>query len=283
MLGRFSGSKGCTDAAAFIKKEFEKAGLKALSGNDGFYMPVTSTWGNVVGAIQGKTKPNEVIIFSAHYDHIGTVSTNPYPLFYNNKKILKDSIFNGANDNASGVAAIISLANYYSKMTNIERTLIFVAFGGEELGLLGSQNFSRRVVPDSIKAVINIDMIGRKQFSNVFLTGSNYSNLYELLNRRLYKTDPQTYKKQFIRKEKAYENLFQRSDNFPFASKGIPAHTLMTTSDADIYYHSVNDEFNTLDYSFMSKVVKAIGIACEGLVTGEDTPTRIDIKKLHFP
>ena len=66
LKGRFTGSKECREAAQFIAKEFENAGLKPLKGNDGYFMPVTSSWGNVVGAIQGRSKSDEVIIFSAH-------------------------------------------------------------------------------------------------------------------------------------------------------------------------------------------------------------------------
>src|SRR6185503_9006483 len=99
LKGRFTGSEGCTTAAHFIAKEFEKAGLKPVKGNNGYFMPVTSSWDNVVGAIQGTSKPEEVIIFSAHYDHIGTLHTNPFPSFTAEAAVrMGDTIYNGAND-----------------------------------------------------------------------------------------------------------------------------------------------------------------------------------------
>src|SRR5690606_5205257 len=82
---------------------------------------------NIVGIIPGKSRKDEFIIFSAHYDHIGIIPT-----------LSKDSIANGADDNASGVAAIIELAKYYAKENDNERTLIFAAFNAEEIGGFGS-------------------------------------------------------------------------------------------------------------------------------------------------
>jgi Zn-dependent M28 family amino/carboxypeptidase len=279
LKGRFSGSEGCTKAALFIEKEFKDAGLKPVAGNDGYFMPVTFSWGNVVGAIQGKSKADEVIIFSAHYDHIGTLATNPALSMGGNAKVRrKDSIYNGANDNASGISALIDLARYFVKENTNERTILFVAFAGEELGVLGSEYFTSFIKPDLIEAVINMDMIGRKDGSrnSPYMTGPNLSNLYDILNSRLYKEDPEKYKKNFIDRDRfAFENLFSRSDNYPFAELGIPAHTIMATSPLDPYYHSLSDEPSTLDYEFMCRVVKSIALSCEGLVTGEDTPTRI--------
>lgn len=282
LKGRLSGSEGCTKAAQFIAKEFENAGLKPLKGNEGYFMPVTSSWGNVVGAIQGKSKANEAIIFSAHYDHIGTISTNPN--HYNRGDASKengDTIYNGANDDASGVSAVISLAKYFAQKNNNERTILFIAFGGEELDLLGSRYFATMIQPDLIKADINIEMIGRKNsYDNwPYITGESFSNLCSILNNRLYKKDPKKYKRNFIARDMfTGEDLFMRSDNYSFAWLGIPAHTIMTTSPFDQYYHSVSDEPSTLDYEFMSRIVKAIAIGSEGLVTGEDTPSRLILK-----
>lgn len=279
LKGRLTGSEECREAAWFIAKEFKNAGLKPLKGNDGYFMPVTSSWGNVVGAIQGRSKPEEVIIFSAHYDHIGTTSTNPDPLAGGNGAVRKrDTIYNGANDNASGVSALINLAKYFVKENTNERTILFVAFAGEELGTLGSEYFISFIAADLIKAVINMDMIGRKDGTrnNPYMTGSEFSNLSALLNKRLYEKDPEKYKKNFIDRDRfIHENLFTRSDNYPFALLGIPAHTIMTTDPTDRYYHSLSDEPSTLDYEFMSKIVIAIAIGSEGLITGEDTPSRL--------
>lgn len=280
--GRLTGSEGCLKAAGFIANEFKKAGLKPVAGMDGFFMPFQENFRNIVGAIKGNTKPDEIIIFSAHYDHVGTKNTNPYPLAGGSGKVRKgDTTYNGANDNASGVSAVISLAKYFVKENINERTLIFVAFAGEEQGLLGSEYFASMINPVPIKAVINIEMIGRKNDNSgkPFLTGDLFSDLIDILNRRLYEYDAKDYGKRFIEKDNfANENLFMRSDNYPFAQMGIPAHTIMVTSPTDKYYHSLSDEVSTLDFKLVSNIIKAIAISSQGLIKGIDTPSRI---KLH--
>ena len=277
--GRLTGSVGCLKAAAFIATEFQKAGLKPVAGMNGFFMPFSGNSGNIVGAIRGKTKPYELVIFSAHYDHIGTATTNPYPHFGGTGKVRSgDAIYNGANDNASGVSAVISLAKYFAKQNNIERTLLFVAFAGEEQGLLGSKYFSSMVEPDSIIAVINLEMIGRKydKSGKPYMTGSLNSNLIDILNRRLFENNAEIYGKKYIMRDKfTNEKLFSRSDNYPFALLGIPAHTIMATSPTDDYYHSLGDEVSTLDFKLMNEIIKAIAISCQGLVDGTDTPKRL--------
>lgn len=82
-------------------------------------------------------------------------------------------------------------------------------------------------------------------------------------------------KDQFIK-----DDLFRRSDNFPFALQGIPAHSIMLTFPSDPFYHSVNDEVETLDFEDMSLIIKGIALSCSGLVTGKDTPSGINPKKL---
>src|SRR5690606_13434704 len=98
---------------------------------------------NVVGMLPGKSKPQEYVIFSAHYDHIGIIDA-----------VGQDSVANGADDDASGVSAVISLANYYKKRNDNARTLLFVAFTAEEMGLVGSTYFSTQINADEVVAMI---------------------------------------------------------------------------------------------------------------------------------
>ncbi len=276
LQGRFTGTAENYKAALFIAHEFKKAGLSHLSGNNGFFQEVKPSWYNVIGAIKGKSKPGQLIIFSAHYDHVGTNATNPFPT---NKFIPgnDDQIFNGANDNASGVAAVVSLAKYFKALDSNERTLLFVAFTGEELGLLGSEFFANEFEPDSIVAVINIEMIGRDEFRNPkpFITGHEYSDIKKILNRN-YQAFGNKSEKEFFKRDPYFKSLlFTRSDNYPFALKGIPAHSIMLTSPEDKYYHHPDDEPVTLDYQKMKKVITGIAYGTIGLVKGIDTPGRI--------
>lgn len=289
--GRFTGTDQARKAAEFVAAEFKKAGAtpvnEALSYFMHFDIPKKMQGGiNVVAEITGKSKPEEIIIFSAHYDHIGTNSINPFKRFVTGiKPTPEDTIYNGANDNASGTAAIIALARYFSYLKQNERTIIFIAFSGEELGLLGSQSISSSIPSGKIKAVINVEMIGRprtRKKTNAFITGSHLSDLRKLLNNALYQSNPALYGKKFFAYDNyTSENLFERSDNFWFASQGIPSHTIMASSPRDEFYHSTKDEVSTLDFLLMSRLVKAIALASAPLIDARQTPSRIDPRKME--
>jgi len=218
---------------------------------------------NVAGRIEGKSK-DEIVVFSGHYDHIGI-----------GKPVANDSISNGADDDASGTAAVIMLADYYKKQQKPERTLVFVAFTAEEIGGYGSRYFSEQLDPDNIVAMFNIEMVGKpSKFgpNSAFLTGYEKSDMGQLLQKRLegtaYSIHPDPYPEQ---------NLFYRSDNATLARLGVPAHTISSDEiDKDAFYHTVNDEFETLDMAHLTNMIKAVALASQGIVSGEDTPTRVD-------
>ncbi len=217
---------------------------------------------NVVGMIPGRTLPEEAIIFSAHYDHLGSGSPGR-----------TDEIFNGANDNASGTTAVLALARYFALRRDNERTLLFCLFAGEELGLLGSTSFVNLVKPGNIKAVINIEMIGVTNTTgkNAFmLTGSYHSNLIKILKSNL-----KNEKVKVMPMHRDPNLLFQRSDNYPFAQAGVPAHTIMCSDDNEPCYHKPCDDVNRIDLVNMTSIIQAIAKACTSLVNGKDTPTRI--------
>jgi hypothetical protein len=219
---------------------------------------------NVAAVLPGKSKPNEYVVFSAHYDHIGIIPADG-----------QDSIANGADDDASGTSAMISLAKYYKERDNNERTLIFVAFTAEEVGMYGSKYFSNNINADSVVAMINIEMIGKdSKFgpNTLYLTGYDRSNLGELMQQNLkntaFKFHPDPYPQQ---------NLFYRSDNAVLAALGVPAHTFSTSQiDKDTYYHTVKDEVTTLDIDNITSSIEAIALGAEGVVKGKQTPSRVE-------
>jgi hypothetical protein len=218
---------------------------------------------NVGGMIEGKRK-DEYVVFSGHYDHIGI-----------QKPVDGDSIANGADDDAAGTTAMMLLAEYYRQQPQPERTLLFVAFTAEEMGGLGSKYFSEQLNPDQIVAMFNIEMVGKpSKFgpNSAYLTGFERSDLGPLLQKRLegttYSIHPDPYPEQ---------NLFYRSDNATLARLGVPAHTISSVQiDQDKTYHTVNDELEQLDMEHLTNMIKAIALASEGVVNGEDTPTRVD-------
>lgn len=218
---------------------------------------------NIAGVIPGKTKPNEYVIFAGHYDHLGI-----------GKGMQGDSIYNGADDDASGTTAVISLANYYKKLNNNARTLVFVAFTAEELGGLGSQHFATTIKPDKVVAMFNIEMIGKpSKFGrhSAFITGYNKSTFGSILKKNLKGTGFNFYPDPY-----PALNLFYRSDNASLAQVGVPAHTISTDPiDADKDYHQVTDELKTLDVANITTTIRAIALSSRSIVSGKDTPTRV--------
>jgi len=224
---------------------------------------IRSNYANVVGMIKGRTRPEERVVFSAHYDHLGIGKAKD-----------QDSIYNGANDDASGTTAVIALARYFSKIKQPERTLIFVAFTAEESGGYGSQYFSRQMDPASVMAMFNIEMIGTDSKwgkNSAFITGYEKSDFGKMLQDNLqgsaFVFHPDPYPTQ---------NLFYRSDNATLARLGVPAHTISTSKmDSEKFYHTVDDEIGTLDTKNMTEIIKAIAVSSKGIVDGSQTPTRV--------
>jgi Zn-dependent M28 family amino/carboxypeptidase len=228
-----------------------------------------SKYSNVVGIIPGKSRKNEYVIFSGHYDHLG-IAREP---------VNGDSIYNGANDDAAGTTAVIMLANYFKRLGNNERTLVFVAFTAEEVGGYGSQYFSRQFDPSQVVAMFNIEMIGTDSKwgnNSAYITGYEKSNMGEILQNNLkgsgFTFYPDPYPEQ---------SLFYRSDNATLAKLGVPAHTISTSKmDNEPNYHKVSDEISTLDLDNMAQIIKAIALSSKTIISGADTPTRVKPESL---
>lgn len=257
--GRVVESVNESGALVFVLGETDTKSYKVKGSNVIEELPLF----NVAGMIPGKTKPQEIVLISAHYDHLGIV-----------KAVDGDAIANGADDDASGTTAVISLARYYKKLNNNERTLVFVAFTAEEIGGFGARYFSSQLNPEDVVAMFNIEMIGKEsKFGKnaAFITGYDKSDFGEILQKNLVGTDfkfhPDPYPSQ---------NLFYRSDNATLAALGVPAHTISTDQiDTDKFYHTVNDEFETLDVSNIYSTIKAIALSARSIISGTDTPKRI--------
>lgn len=281
LKGRANETKELQQAAYFIANEFAKDSLAYFPGFHSYFQPFSySTISekemqkdsnahfispkvllNVIAVLPGNKSPNEAIVFSAHYDHIGVAHFG------------KDTIFNGANDDASGTTALLMLAHYYAQAKNNARTLIFCAFSGEELGLIGSNVFVDHVDLKNVIAVINIEMIGNTNASlkkSFFITGERFSNLSRIVRRNLKGTG---YR--LVSEPDEKKALFKRSDNYSFAQLGIPAHTFMCSDDDEPCYHSVCDEVKRIDIPNMVNVIKAISLATRSLVEGKDKPGKL--------
>jgi Peptidase family M28 len=226
---------------------------------------VSKPMANVVGMIEGSSRKNEYVIYSAHYDHLGILDA-----------VGGDSIANGANDDASGTAAVISLAKYFKQKNKNERTLIFVAFAAEEVGLYGSQYFSGNMKAEEVMAMVNIEMIGyvaKSGKNTAFVTGFDESDLGMILQKNL-----QGSEFQYVPDPYPALNLFLRSDNATLARQGVPAHTVSTYRDDDKQYHTVDDEYELIDVANMTQIIQSIAKSSESIVSGKDTPSRIKKK-----
>jgi Zn-dependent M28 family amino/carboxypeptidase len=275
MQGRKAGTEGIEKAAKYIESQFKKIGLKYFNNNSFRqtfkYKNKRSrnqeelNLFNVIGFLEGNEKKDEIVVISAHYDHLGMKSSGA-----------GDLIFNGANDNATGVAAVLALAEYFKSKNNNSRSILFIAFTAEEMGLVGSNYFGKTISPESIVAGINIEMIGKESPfgpNTAWLTGFQRSNFGKIIQKNLSSSEFKIYPDPFI----SYR-LFFRSDNASFARLGIPAHTFSTSPmDKDLDYHKVTDEASTLNMKTITQTIKAIAIGTKSIIAGEDTPTRVKI------
>ncbi|RYG31344.1 MAG: M20/M25/M40 family metallo-hydrolase, partial [Chitinophagaceae bacterium] len=217
-----------------------------------------------------KSKKEEFVIFSGHYDHLGIGAPNAKG----------DSIFNGANDDAAGTTAVIMLAKYFASKKDNERTIVFAAFTGEEVGGFGARYFSRQFDSSKVMAMFNIEMIGTDSQwgkNSAYITGYEKTDLGKILEKNLVGTAFKFYPDPYIA-----EQLFYRSDNATLARQGVPAHTISTSKmDDEPNYHKQSDEFETLDMKNMTEIIKAIAISSTSIIAGKDTPSRVDTKALR--
>lgn len=224
---------------------------------------------NVVGVLPGKSKKDEYVIFSGHYDHLGV-----------GKPVNGDSIYNGANDDAAGTTAVIMLAKYFKQLNNNERTIVFAAFTAEEVGEFGSQYFSKQFDPDKVMAMFNIEMIGTESKwgkNSAYITGYDKTNMGEMLQKNLEGTGFTFYPDPYTT-----QNLFYRSDNATLARLGVPAHTISTSKmDSEPNYHKVTDEISTLDMDNMAMIIQAVALSSRGIVAGKETPSRVKVEDLR--
>ncbi len=208
----------------------------------------TSLSQNVVAAIPGTTRPEETIIYTAHWDHLGVL-----PSFLD-----RDNIYNGAADNASGTAGLLELARLHSQQPPPERTIVFLAVTAEESGLLGSQWYAENPIYPIAKTVANINIdglntIGRTR--DVVVVGARSSELEDYLETTAASQD-----RYLVNEPTPERGYYYRSDHFNFAKVGVPAlyadsgednrefgreyGAAMAQDYIDFRYHAPGDEYN---------------------------------------
>ncbi len=219
--------------------------------------------GNTIGILKGsdETLSKEAILFTAHLDHLGT-----------NPDATGDQIYNGADDDASGVTGVLTLADAFGALPfRPKRSIIFMTLWGEEQGLLGSKQFAAEPTwpLELIVANVNIEMIGRPEpgaAGKIWMTGWGESNLGELMNDAASKNGGTIFEH-----PQYSAMLYRSSDNWSFVEKGVIAHSFSAGSlHGD--YHQPGDEWEKLDTEHMTRVVRSLFFGSLPITSGDATP-----------
>ncbi len=304
LMGRNTPSPGLDLAALYIASQFKRAGLEPV-GDDGYFQ--TSVWivnttertrtlssgetrtftsrrpvpveqaenpegepfqlKNVVGLLPGSDPvlKDTYLLVTAHYDHVGVRAGAG-----------SDSIANGANDNGSGTVGVIDLGAALASLgTPPKRSILFIAWFGEERGMLGSAYYAENpVVPlEKTVGVVNLEMIGRTddsdagdQTNRASFTGFDFTDL------------PQTFVAvgeqigiEVYHHPQNSAPYFGRSDNGPLARKGVPAHTMCVTFSYDDY-HQVGDHWEKIDFDNMARTTRLLAIGLFRLANSDRIP-----------
>ena len=269
MQGRKAGSIYAKMASEYIIKQWEEIGIEPYGDNNSFLQIFNNyNFQNVVGIIRGNDAvlKNEYIVVGAHYDHLGVKNEN---------------IYNGADDNASGVAALIELGRELkSNQSQLKRSVILIAFDAEEVGLIGSTYFTNH--PDTpiegIKLMISVDMVGWYKASGAVSyvgSGTIKGGKEMLSNSRIVPSDLNVATKKFER------SIFTATDTQPFAEKGIS--TLAVTTGLKSPYHKPNDEAHLIDYDGLMLITKHLKNFVETVSCDADYESSGKLAKKHRP
>lgn len=277
LKGRGTGSKQNLQAAKYIAKKFKAYKLKPL-GVNGFYQEFNAKLRktklpdsiraarNVIGFLDNHAA--KTIIIGAHYDHLGEGKQG--------SSLAADSygiIHNGADDNASGVAGLLELARYYSENKVIEPVnMLFIAFGAEELGLVGSRYFVQHPTLDLGKVhwMLNMDMIGRlNKESGVSVIGYGTSPAFETIFNQIDR-------QQFVKFYTGYEGR-GGSDQTSFYEKNIPVLFFHTGGHPD--YHKPSDDADKVDFLSLEGILQLEKRIIDGSFTMDVMPFRNTDKK----
>jgi len=280
MEGRETGSKGQKKAGLYMIDQYKKSGISFPKGATDYYQHIPAAFlnarrnenlpdsENIWAYIEGSEKPDEVLVISAHYDHVG---------------IQKGEIYNGADDDGSGTVAVIEMAKAFAKAKKQghgpKRSILFLHVTGEEHGLHGSRYYSENPLFPIANTItdINIDMIGRRDVEHaqtnnyVYVIGadrlsSDLHNIVVAQNEKYTKIDLD-FK---FNDPKDPNHFYERSDHYNFAKHGIPSVFFFNGVHED--YHGKGDEPEKIEYDALTKRTKlAFSIAWE-LANRENRP-----------
>jgi len=300
MKGRAAGTPELENAARWIAQTYGSIGIRPALGEAGYFQEFTVQSGdkeqvqkNVIGFI-GPDESRCHVLVSAHYDHIGVKQSYERG---------DDRVYNGADDDASGVAAMMGIAatlNRTDAMKDGACKVVFAAFTDEEIELLGSKEYVRHpVFPlDEMVMNLNIEMVGHREKMGpraVWMTSDRWTNFFDIMKRlgkeRGWRILGEKFKKM---------NLWMQADSLNFvimASEGdetfygVPAHTVSTWG-GEAHHHEADDEWESLDYKNMEGLTLLLSDVVRRVATSEfkvefvDEPVktlgnRVSLKRFH--
>jgi Zn-dependent M28 family amino/carboxypeptidase len=280
MEGRNTGSEGQKKAGRYLISQYEANGISYPKGAENFYQKVPSEYmskafspklpdsENIWAYIEGTEKPNEVLVISAHYDHIG---------------MKNGEVYNGADDDGSGTVSVLEIAQAFAQAKKDgygpKRSILFLHVTAEEYGLHGSRYYSEHpLFPiDSTIADLNIDMVGRRDVEHtdngnyVYLIGSDrlstdLHNISEEANKKYTHLDLD-YK---FNERNDPNQFYFRSDHYNFAKKGIPIIFYFNGVHAD--YHGADDTPEKIEYNLLAKRAQLVFVTAWELANRENRP-----------
>ena len=275
--GRETGEPGQKKAAEYLKTEYKKLNIPSALGDDNYFqeVPASAFRGdvkdseNVVAFIPGSEKPDEFLVISSHYDHVGIDD--------------EGNIFNGADDDGSGTVAILEIAEAFMKAKTDgfgpKRSIVFLNVTGEEKGLIGSKWYTDNpIFPlEQTVANLNIDMIGRSDVAHegndnyVYLIGSDklsteLHNLSEEVNSKYMNMDLDYT----FNDENDPNRFYYRSDHYNFAKNNIPVIFYFNGVHED--YHKMTDTPDKIEYEHLEKRARLIFLTAWEIANRPERP-----------
>jgi len=280
MEGRETGSKGQKKAGLYMIEQYKKNGISFPKGAKDYYQTVPAAFlnakrnenlpdsENIWAYIEGSEKPDEVLVISAHYDHVG---------------IKNGDIYNGADDDGSGTVAVMEMAKAFAKAKKDghgpKRSILFLHVTGEEHGLHGSRYYSENPLfplANTI-AAINIDMIGRRDVEHAQTNNYVYVIGADRLSSDLHNavvSQNEKYTKVALdfkfNDPKDPNHFYERSDHYNFAKHGIPAVFFFNGVHED--YHGKGDEPEKIEYDALTKRTKLAFVVAWDLANRPQRP-----------
>jgi hypothetical protein len=245
MEGREAGKRGGALAREYVRRRFEEAGLAPLwpSFEQPFDLPSKGKGVNLVGHVRGTKYPDRFIVVTAHYDHLG---------------VQGGKVYNGADDNASGVAVLLQLAAHFNGAARPGHSIIFAALDAEEIGLVGARELVKKLKAEKrdVALDVNLDMVGHSARGELYAAGTYHTPALRPALERVAAGAPVKLLLGHDRPGQGRDDWTNQSDQYPFHQAGIPFVYFGVEDHKN--YHKPSDDFETLTQDFFLGAAQTI-------------------------